>query len=654
MEPTDDKSGESIPAQEAPWAFVSYSREDRPAALKVIEALKAAGIAVWWDGLLEGGARYNEITEDRLENAYAVIVLWSHASTKSHWVHDEAMRGRDRHCLVPASIDGSEPPLGFRQFQCVTLASKPGPLDPAGLADLVQTVQRMHPDSREGTAAHFVSHPAPSPDTGRFSVDRRLAIGGGIAALAGVGGLAAWQFGVFGGTRSNSIAVLPFETIGGGEDQTWFADGLAAEIRARLAQNPLLKVAAKASSNTFRETEADAKEIASKLKVAFLLNGDVRREGDQLRVTAALTDGSTGFTERQLSFDRAIDGVFEIQSAIAAAVIAELTAQIEGRNTGEQIGGTDNVAAYEAFLRGNELFDAGTDQNTDRQALAKFEEAVAIDPGYAAAHAGKSRAISVIGNLYTAPENRAEVYGSAAEAAREAVRLAPEFADGHSALGFAFANRLDMQAARDPYERSYQLGAGDAEILSRYAKFRSRIGDADGASAAIERAVGLDPLNARVFVFYGNIAYAAGRYAEAIDHFDEARALQPQLSSYHYSKGLAQLELGDFEAARDSFAADPFFVWQKTGGAIVEHKLGNTAAAKAHYQALKAEYGDESSYQYVQILSQWGDIEGALAALGEAERLRDSGLVWLYYDPLLAPIRETDEYRALIKRFGFV
>ncbi|MBX4389829.1 toll/interleukin-1 receptor domain-containing protein, partial [Mycobacterium tuberculosis] len=81
--------------------------------------IEEAGFIVWWDGLLEGGERFARITEEALERAKAVVVLWSAASTKSHWVHDEATVGRDRQRLVPISIDGSEPPLGFRQFQVI-------------------------------------------------------------------------------------------------------------------------------------------------------------------------------------------------------------------------------------------------------------------------------------------------------------------------------------------------------------------------------------------------------------------------------------------------------------------------------------------------------------------------------------------------------
>lgn len=643
---------------ERPWAFLSYSRNDQPLALQVLAALQAAGLDVWWDGELRGGARYNEITEYKLENAYAVVTLWSQTSTHSHWVHDEAMCGRDRGCLVPASLDGSEPPLGFRQFQWIALGDGKGALDPSALDRLVQSVARMHPDNGNSPVAANAPAggriPAPAQPPAGAKVDRRMVLAGGAAIVALGGGVLAWRGGLLGGGRANSVAVMPFNRLGDAGEQAYFSDGLAAEIRARLARNPLLKVAAQASSNSFKETEADAREIADKLKVAYLVEGNVSRAGERVKVRVDLIDGNDGTVVLPLEYDQPVDKIFSIQSEIAAEVIEKLADQMDGGRARDTIGGTKSVAAYEAFLRGQELYDAGSGESGDREALAKFEEALAIDPRYAAALAGKSRALALIGNLYASPAQRDDVYGRAVAAAKEAVEIAPEFADGHSVLGFALAmGQLDMKSARQPYQRSYELGAGDADILSRYAIFRSRMRDAAAAQSAIENAAGLDPLNARVFRFKGDIAYAAGRPAEAIAAFDEARALQETISSYHYRVGLAQLELGDVEAAKASFAQDDFFVWMHTGGAIAEHRLGNRAAAQAHLDALKAEYGDKSSYQYGQIHAQWGDADKALASLAEAWRLKDSGLTQLYHDPLLAPVRETGEYRQLVEKIGF-
>jgi TIR domain len=119
--------------------FVSYSRGDQKRALPIIKILEAAGFAVWWDGLLEGGERFSRTTEDALERAKAIVVLWSANSSNSHWVHDEATRGRDRKCLVPLSIDGSEPPLGFRQFQVIEASQAKVKTGSPEMQKLVQT-----------------------------------------------------------------------------------------------------------------------------------------------------------------------------------------------------------------------------------------------------------------------------------------------------------------------------------------------------------------------------------------------------------------------------------------------------------------------------------------------------------------------------------
>ena len=103
--------------------FFSYARDDQARALPIIRLIEQAGFSVWWDGLLEGGERFSRTTEDALDRAKAVVVLWSKTSAQSHWVHDEATRGRDRRVLVPLSIDGSSPPLGFGQFQVIDLCA---------------------------------------------------------------------------------------------------------------------------------------------------------------------------------------------------------------------------------------------------------------------------------------------------------------------------------------------------------------------------------------------------------------------------------------------------------------------------------------------------------------------------------------------------
>ncbi|HEV7233438.1 MAG TPA: tetratricopeptide repeat protein, partial [Sphingorhabdus sp.] len=250
---------------------------------------------------------------------------------------------------------------------------------------------------------------------------------------------------------------------------------------------------------------------------------------------------------------------------------------------------------------------------------------------------------------------RRRLFDAAAEAGRRAVALAPEFAEAHSALGFAIAfGQLNMKAARGPYERSYQLGRGDADVLSRYAVFRSRFGEYAPANQAIMQSSALDPLNARTFRSIGDIDYGAGRYDSAVTAYEKALSLNPKLSGPRASIGFSRLMQGKLDEAQKAFAADSSPERQLLGKAIIEHRKGNKAAAEQALASMRSEFGDKSLYQYAQIHAQWGDADKAIAELQLARAKDDSGLVMMYNDPLLAPIRKRPEFSGLLKSLGFV
>jgi TolB-like protein/Tfp pilus assembly protein PilF len=630
--------------------FLSYARADQKSALPIIKMLEAAGYSVWWDGLLEPGERFSRTTEDALERAKAVIVLWSKTSTASHWVHDEATRGRDRRCLVPISIDGSEAPLGFRQFQVIDVSkAKPTTQAPAYQA-VLRAVAALHDRPYEALPAAAISAPV---------ISRRVAIGGVVILAAG--GAAAWLAGLIGGSSvsATSVAVLPFANLSGDPDQAYFSDGLAAEIRSQLARNQLLQVAAQASSNMFRERTDDARTISRKLRVAYYLDGNVRRAGDVVKVSAELINGKTGTAEWEESFERPLANIFAVQSEIASRVASALSAEMDPTKAkdadAKQLGGTKSVAAFDAYLRGKDLYDAGIDETSDRQALAKFEEAIAADGGYAAAYAAKSRSLSVIANLYASGADRRGLFDAAVVAGRRAVALAPDYAEAHSALGFAIAfGQLNMKAARTAYERSYALGKGDADVLSRYAVFRSRFGEYAPANQAILQSSALDPLNARTFRSIGDISYGAGRYDEAVAAYEKALSLNPKLGGAHAAIGFSRLMQGKLAEAERAFAADSSTERQLTGKALIENRKGKKSAAEQALAQMRREFGDKSHYQYAQIYAQWGDADKAISELQLARAKDDSGLVTMYNDPLLTPLRKRPEFSSLLKSLGFV
>ena len=120
--------------------FLSYARDDRARAEKLAAALRHHGFEVWWDALIEGGAQFASTISEALDKADAVLVLWSRNSVESDWVRDEAATGRDRHRLVPLSLDGSKPPLGFRQYQAINLSHWRGREDAREIAAIVRAV----------------------------------------------------------------------------------------------------------------------------------------------------------------------------------------------------------------------------------------------------------------------------------------------------------------------------------------------------------------------------------------------------------------------------------------------------------------------------------------------------------------------------------
>jgi TolB-like protein/tetratricopeptide (TPR) repeat protein len=636
--------------------FVSYSRADRKRALPIIRLLEEAGHAVWWDGMLEGGERFAKTTARALDTARAVVVLWSNTSIQSDWVHDEATSGRDRRILVPLSLDGSLPPLGFRQFQVIDLQNSRMKRGDPAVDAMLRAVAALH----EGAPAA-----APPQALGKAQprgLDRRLLLGGGSAVLAAGAGALWWRSQqdskpVAAAPAAASVAVLPFANLAGGDDQAYFAEGLAAEIRAELARNPRLQVAAQASSNRYRTRAEDARTMAGALGVSFLLDGSVRRAGQMVRVSAELIDGRSGFSKWTEQFERPLADVFAVQDEIASAVATALNARIAGQaqpSTARAVGGTSNVRAYDAFLRGRDLLLLGADEASDRAALASFDKAIAIDAGYGAAHAARSRALIVVGSLYASSAERVRVYADAVDTASRAVGLAPELADAHSALGFALFNgALDARAARGPFDRSAQLGQGDADVLSRFALFCARTGRFDEARTAITRATRLDPLNARSFRQAGEVEFAARNYAAAIPPIEKALSLNPRMGVARSTIGYCRLLQKDFGAAEAAFRADPSALFGLTGLAITLYLKGDRAGARAAYDKLVAEHGEQAIYQRAQVLAQWGQSNAAMAMLQRARTERDAGLVYTRNDPMMDPLRTLPGFSDLLTSLGF-
>jgi serine/threonine-protein kinase len=374
-----------------PDIFLSYSRQDIGIAGKMAAALKAAGHNVWWDQALKSGEVYDQVTETALREARVVVLLWSKAAVASDWVRSEATVAMQRGALTPVMIEACQRPVMFELRQSADLIGWKGNAKDPRLAAFLGDVARQLATPAPAMPAQI---PALPPSAGP---SRRLLIGGGAAlgaaALAGGGWLLLRPTAAH--AANTSIAVLPFANLSGDPGQAYFSDGIAEELRSALATIAGLNVAARTSSELMRDT--DIKEAASKLGVAHVLTGSVRRGGGKIRVTAQLLDGQTGLESWSQAYDRPSGDVLDVQTGIAQAVANALSLQFGA--AAALVGGTKKLIAYEAYLRArsNKLLDNAGYLN----ALADIDAAIAADPDFALAHAFRAlQLVNIAYNLF--------------------------------------------------------------------------------------------------------------------------------------------------------------------------------------------------------------------------------------------------------------
>jgi TolB-like protein len=458
------------------------------------------------------------------------------------------------------------------------------------------------------------------------------------------------------------MVVLPFANQTGDPDKKFFSDGLARELRTILSRNPRLRVAAPTSSTAIAEEDDFA--IGRKLGVGNILRGSVQRDTARVRVTAELVAIEGGLVRWAETYDRALEDVFAVQSEIAKTVALSLVTEVatnreaaEAAAAQKDIGGTQSVAAYEAFLRGFALYDLGAGPDTDRAALEQFDAAIALDADYAAAHAMRATMLSAIANAATDQSDVRVLYDKAVSAAERAIALEPKLAQGHIALGFVLNNgQLNRRAALPHYQAAEKLAPGDADALRSVAIFYSfgaeTAGERDRARQMIEEVLKLDPLNARAFRSAGNIALFRRDYAAVVEYMNRALELNPSLVSAQSAISVARLMQGDAAGALAAAKAEKVPMFQLTASAIALAKLGDAAAADAAFSRLVADYGDAALYQQAQVQAQRAAPPVALGLLEKAYEARDPGLLWILNDPLLDPLRAEPQFRQLLSRLG--
>ena len=419
-----------------------------------------------------------------------------------------------------------------------------------------------HQHSRQGTVYAFRSEldawkvarkpspePAPEPvaETPVAPVPRRRAPI--FVAAAGIGLLAVastfiWQGGGRpAGESLSSVVVLPFLDFSPQKDQEYFSDGLTEEIIDSLSRVPNLRVVARTSAFAFKGKSVDVREIGRQLSVAAVLEGSVRKAGDQLRITAQLNRASDGTHLWSREFDRPLRDIFALQREISQAIADQLRAgQVPPRTQ------THDLEAYRLYQEGRYFFNQFQVPETNLKAIERYQQAIQRDPNFALAYSGMADAYAYLAeNFVMAPD---EVMPKAKAAAEKAVALDDASAEAHTSLGTVKLDYdRDRAGAQREFQRALQLNPGSGWARHWYAHSLESQGKLEEASKEMRAAQELDPLSIPICWDIVSELLDAGHPDEALAALKKDAELFPNIPVFAVMQAEAYWQKNDLEAA---------------------------------------------------------------------------------------------------------
>ena len=423
--------------------FLSYAHADAPSAKVLAEALMSSGHEVWWDENLRGGSRFAAEIDSELQAADFVMVLWSAAAAASPWVLDEAGEGRDSGRLLPVALDGHKPPLGFRQFQAITLPVA-GAAEPA----ISRIMDAMEARS---SASEF----------------RRTSNEGAARSAPRL-----------------SICVLPFANIGGDPEHEYFSEGITEDVITDLSRVSALDVIGRNAAFAFGGQSIDEKQIAEALGATHVVEGSVRRAGSQVRITAQLIEASTSHQLWAERYDRDLTDIFAVQDEISKAIVEALELTLlPSEEEAINARSTSDGQAYDLYLKARRLWLTGGVGTTraGEDVVRMCREATALDPQYARAWALMALAQSDLAFWSGHDEDPLP-------AAERALSIDRDVAEAHCVIARQLAEEGSSEAAEYEIETALRIDPECWEANREAASLAVSEGRAGEAIASLERA----------------------------------------------------------------------------------------------------------------------------------------------------------------------
>jgi adenylate cyclase len=425
-----------------------------------------------------------------------------------------------------------------------------------------QTVKNIPEPVRAFRVQVGISGTQRSP-AARIAIPHRLRLAGaGLLAALALGALVAYF------VRPNplpqcsqaSIAVLPFANLSGDPAQQYFSDGTTEDIIAALGRFSDLAVTAHVAVQPYKGRAVRPEEVSRELGVCYILTGSTRKNGDQVLVTAELTDALNGQLLDSYSDGGNLKDLFDVRNQLTLSVVGKLAIKIEDLERQRALKKpTDNLDAYDLVLRGRDAYARNT-RSANNDARKLFEQAIQLDPTYASAYAalGKTRTTAAFSGWTEFPD---DAYQQAERLAQKAIELDKDNAEAHRLLGDVYSYRRQFDLAIDEFGRAIELNRSDAEgYLYRGGLFVT-VGRSGEAIADFEVAKSLIPsLGSAWLAPVGWAYYLQHRYQEAMTTFAGGAHTAP--SDYFVHAGLAAsyAQLGRKEEATKA-AADVLRTW---------------------------------------------------------------------------------------------
>lgn len=660
--------------------FISCASRDLAVAEKLCAALEAANLPCWIAPRdVPVGESYAAAIVQAINGCrMLVLVLSKNAIESPHVLREVERASSKKRRVLSVRMDAAEltPELEYFVSANHWLDASGGPIErifpvlieSARCSYAGETGREAPGAGTSIAAARPLADPVPSPASSTPSSRwRKPALVGALAVLAvGMMYVLADRFwlskpvdeqkSVAESTpaiSAKSIAVLPFVDLSENKDQEYFADGMTEELLNLLARIPELQVAGRTSSFYYKGKAVKFAEMARELNVAHLLEGSVRKSGNRVRITAQLIDADDGYHQWSQTYDRELDDLFKVQDEIAAAVVEvlklKLLPDLKVLSAGSR---TANLAAHNQYLLGRQFFNR---TNTDdfRRAVAAYEQAIALDPEYAAAYAGLAVAEN---ELSHDPENSlAEVLAGqqrALAAADRAIAIDPELSEGYAARGFLrFTINWDWAGAEADLSRAFALDPGSYRAYTCYACFLASLGRLSEALEINRKAVELDPLSADTWFRRSTQLNAAGRLPEARKAAMRALEISPEHAFSWFNLGVTSLLEGNPEAALLEFRKASK-ARREAGVAMAEHDLGHVENSRRAMDALITGYAMTNAYQIAEVYAWRGERDAAFAWLERAHAQHDGILVQIKFDPLLTKLHSDPRFAAMVKKMG--